>query len=577
MSSFQQDLEVHGTERLIESTLGIKTVLFRAPFSDDKEPTSISQIKTLAHISDLGYIQVGMNADPKDWRNPGVQEIVNRVTTQIEHHNGGIILLHDGGAIRAQTVHALPEIIQQLQKKGYTFVTAQEFLGSSVGLLNYPITAKEKMLTFTDGLGFVTLEGILNLINVVFALTIVCGIIRFFLIAVLAYIANHKKKVKIGAFTYKPSVAVIVPSYNEEKVITKTIKSLLESTYHKLEIIVVDDGSSDKTYEIAKQKYGHNHRVKIFTKENAGKSTAINFGVAHTTAEIIIVIDADTIIEKNAIDILVKDFAHPEVGAIAGNARVGNRMNFITKMQAFEYITSQNLDRRAFGILNCIRVVPGAIGAWRKSLIVQQGGFHDDTLAEDTDLTLRILRAGYKVLYEEKAIAYTEAPHTIAGLLKQRFRWMFGTLQAVWKQIDTLFRIKHKGLGSFAIPDVLLFQVLFPLFAPLMDLLMLLSFVVTFWEIYNHPTSYTIDNLQRSLIYYLLFLAVDYATAILAFLLEKEEDWKLLYVLFFQKLFYRQLMYFTAIKSTITAIRGNMVGWGKLERSATVSQRLVTE
>jgi cellulose synthase/poly-beta-1,6-N-acetylglucosamine synthase-like glycosyltransferase len=258
------------------------------------------------------------------------------------------------------------------------------------------------------------------------------------------------------------------------------------------------------------------------------------------------------------------------VAAVAGNAKVGNRINLLTNWQALEYIASQNLDRRAFALLNCIAVVPGAVGAWRRELLVRTGGFAEETLAEDADLTLALLRLGYKIDYEEEAVAFTEAPDTVRGFVKQRFRWMYGTLQAAWKHIDTLFRPRYGALGMFALPNVLLFQILFPLISPVMDLLMVWSLVAAAWARYQHPLDYTTDTLQRVLFYYALFFTLDLLATFVAFLLERKEDWRLLIWLVFQRFLYRQLMYYVAIKSTLTAIRGTIVGWGKLERKATV-------
>ena len=256
---------------------------------------------------------------------------------------------------------------------------------------------------------------------------------------------------------------------------------------------------------------------------------------------------------------------------MAGNAKVGNRINLLTRWQALEYVTSQNLDRRAFDVLNGITVVPGAVGAWRRELVLEAGGFSSDTLAEDADLTMNILRRGCDVVYEDRAIAWTEAPDTVAGLLKQRFRWVFGTLQAAWKQRATLLRPRFGGLGLVAMPNLVIFQVLFPLVSPVMDLHMGLSLAAAALQQHQHPTEFSTDIIARTAFFYALFVAVDLAAAALAFLLERKEDWRLLMWLPLQRFAYRQLMYYVLLKSMITAVRGSVVGWGKLERKATVT------
>jgi cellulose synthase/poly-beta-1,6-N-acetylglucosamine synthase-like glycosyltransferase len=246
-------------------------------------------------------------------------------------------------------------------------------------------------------------------------------------------------------------------------------------------------------------------------------------------------------------------------------------VNMITRWQALEYITSQNLDRRAFDALNCITVVPGAVGAWRRDLILAAGGFTGDTLAEDTDLTISIRRMGYDIAYEDKAIAFTEAPDRLRSFLKQRFRWTYGTLQSVWKHRNTFFRVRYGLLGFVALPNIVVFQLLFPLIAPMMDLLVLLSVGIYQLQRYYHGNSYSSSNVLKLAGYYALFLVVDYMACILAFVLERTEDWKLLFWLVWQRLLYRQVMYYIAIKSILSAIRGSAVGWVRVERKATVA------
>jgi len=310
--------------------------------------------------------------------------------------------------------------------------------------------------------------------------------------------------------------------------------------------------------------------VRLFTKTNGGKAEALNFGLRQAKGEIIVALDADTIFPPQTIRALVRRFDDPRVGAIAGNAKVGNRINLVTRWQALEYITAQNLDRRAFARLNCITVVPGAVGAWRRKLFEQLGGFASDTLAEDQDLTLKVRKLGYRIGYEENAVAWTEAPDTLRGLAKQRFRWSFGTLQCMWKHRDALFNSRYGALGFVAMPNVWIFQILFPLISPLMDLMFAWSFVSAALERWEHPGEYSITNFKQTLFYYALFLAVDWLAAAFAFLLEKREQWSLLRWLFLQRFCYRQVMYYVMVHSLFTAIKGAVVGWGKLERKATV-------
>jgi cellulose synthase/poly-beta-1,6-N-acetylglucosamine synthase-like glycosyltransferase len=295
----------------------------------------------------------------------------------------------------------------------------------------------------------------------------------------------------------------------------------------------------------------------------------MNFGLKATQAEVVITLDADTLFQPDAIGYLVQHFSDVSVGAVAGNAKVGNRLNILTKWQALEYITSQNLDRRAFEYMNCISVVPGSIGAWRRQAILDEGGFSEKTLAEDADMTLTFLRRGYKVLYEDNARAYTEAPDTVRGFMQQRFRWMFGTLQAAWLHKDTFLKPKYKALGSFVLPNILLFQIFFPLISPIMDITVIVSSLWTWYQRYHHPEGMSTYNLGHLLVFYIVFQLIDFIAASIALLMEKKEDWKLLWWLLPQRFFYRQLLYIIAIRVVLAAIKGKIIMWGSIERKNT--------
>jgi len=566
----QLRLEMNATERVFESELGIRSVLFRPPYAEDVEPSTPDQVAPLQFTGDLGYYTIGMHIDPGDWRNPDAAEIVKETIAQAVSGAGNIVLLHDSGGDRSHTVAALPKIIESLRERGFEIVPISNLLGLSRNALMPVIPDSEKMISEVSGTGFFLLNGFNSTLYYLFLIGIELSVMRLIFVGVLAIYEWHIRHRRLYDSAYSPSVSVLVPAFNEEKVICKTIDSLLRCRYPNFNIVVVDDGSTDDTYKRLLSNFGKHPQVKIFTKTNGGKAQALNYAIQLSDAEIVVTLDADTILRPNAIGKLTRHFINPQIGAIAGNAKVGNRLNILTYWQALEYITSQNLERRAFGLLNCISVVPGAIGAWRRQLILKAGGFAHDTLAEDADLTLTLLQMGYKVDYDEEAIALTEAPDTVDGFLKQRFRWMFGTLQAVWKHRETLFRPRYGAIGMFAIPNVVLFQICFPLISPLMDLVMLQSICWTVWHKYQQPGEYTTQALSQVLPYYLLFLSVDFLAAFIAFCLERKEDWKLLLWLIPQRFLYRQLMYYVAIKSVIKAIQGHVVGWGKLERKATV-------
>ncbi len=574
VSPKQLQFELNATERLLESHLGRKALLFRPPYAEDMEPDTVQQIAPVAMTGQLGYYTVGLKIDPLDWSNSGVNNLVSATLKQAIEHQGNIVLLHDGGGDRSQTVAALPKIIQGLRDRGFELVTVSNLLGLDRDAVMPIVSEQEILLASSNLIVFQIFSYLGSAIYYLFFMGIGFSVGRLIFICGLAfYQPTYRRKYIFKSDDYQPSVTVVVAAFNEEKVICRTIHSLLNSDYSNLEVIVVDDGSTDLTHDRVVQEFVNHQRVHIFSKENGGKSTAINYGVLQSNAEIIITIDADTILEPSAIRRLIRHFADHQVAAVAGNVKVGNRVNVLTCWQSLEYITSQNLERRAMSIINGIGVVPGAIGAWRKEYLLAAGLFSHDTLAEDADLTLTLLSMGYQVRSEESAISYTEVPENVHCLFKQRFRWMFGTYQAIWKHRQAILRPRYRAMGMITLPNILIFQVFLSLISPLMDLCMLLSLGWETWQKQNHPDQFSLEIVSQLWSYYLLFVAVEYLVAIIAFRLEPtKEDWKQLIWLYPQRFCYRQLMYFVAIKAILAAIQGQMIGWNKLERTARVTK-----
>ena len=570
ISDRQFQLELNATQLLIESRLGHKTLLFRPPYAEDVEPSTPTEVRPLEETSKLGYFTIGMLIDPGDWSRPGAEKIASRTIEAAIRGAGNVVLLHDSGGDRNQTIQALPKIIDGLEARGFKLVTVSGLMGAARDAVMPPVPKNQRLMFVVDELAFITLFLFLSVVYSLFILGAALGLGRLLFISVLAIREKRIADKRLYSPGYTPAISVIVPAYNEEKVAVKTIESLLASDYLNFDIIFIDDGSRDRTYEIVRSAFAGNERVKIYTKQNGGKASALNLGIGQTAAEIIVALDADTVFAGDTIGKLVRHFSNERVGAVAGNAKVGNRINLLSNLQALEYITSQNLDRRAFDRLNAITVVPGAVGAWRRELILRAGGFSDDTLAEDADLTMAILRLGYVIEYDDEAVALTEVPENIRDFLKQRFRWMFGTFQCAWKHRDTAFRKKYGSLGRVALPNIFIFQIFFPLISPLLDLVALAAFLFSLWQKSQHPLDYSNAAFLHILFYYALFLLLDFITALIAFSLEKRENWRLILLLIPQRLFYRQLMYYVAVKSVFAALRGQLVGWGKLERRDTV-------
>ncbi len=569
---FVTQLEIDATARLLEALLNRRTTLFRPPYFGDAEPTTSDELDPVSVATDLGYVTAGLHIDSQDWQRPSPQVIIDTVLAQ--RGRGSVVLLHDGGGDRSSTLAALGPLIDSLRARGDTLVLLSTLAGltreQSMPMLERAGALERLTELATFGAIGVAEWGLTWL----FLLAIVLGAIRLAVVTALAFVQRRRggRTVAFTDGTYAPSVSVIVPAYNEEKVVVQTVASLLTQDYaSEFEIVVVDDGSPDGTYRVALDAFAGHPKVTVLTKPNGGKASALTFGIARARGDIVIGLDADTLFVPGTITELVAPLRDPRVGAVAGNAKVGNRINLVTRWQAVEYVTSQNLDRRAFALLNCITVVPGAIGAWRKALVLQVGGFSDDTLAEDQDLTLAISRLGFHIAYADRAVAYTEAPDTFAGLAKQRFRWSFGTLQCMWKHRDVLGRRRFGALGLVAMPNVWIFQLLFAAVSPLADLVFLWSLVSVWLTWREHGATYAVTNLEQLLVFYAVFLIVDWVAAVIAFMMEPGEDLRLTWLIFLQRFAYRQVMYWVVVRSFVAALRGRIVGWGKLERKATVS------
>jgi cellulose synthase/poly-beta-1,6-N-acetylglucosamine synthase-like glycosyltransferase len=454
---------------------------------------------------------------------------------------------------------------------GYHFVSIADLLGRRRADVMPALTASERWGAWTDRAAFDVVYAASTVVHGLFLVGIVLGAARLALLGVLALVQKWRASHRVYDAAYEPSAAVIVPAFNESKVVVQTVTSLLAAQHPRhFQIVVVDDGSTDDTLARLDDAFRGHPAVRILTIPNGGKAQALNYGIAHTPADIVIALDADTVFARDALTNLLRHFADPRVGAVAGNAKVGNRLNLLTRWQAIEYITSQNLERRAFDVLDCITVVPGAVGAWRRDLVLQAGGFSSRTLAEDADLTLAIRRLGYRIVYEDAAVALTEAPDTIRGFIRQRYRWMYGTFQAAWTHRDALFRPRYGSLGFIALPNIFVFQVCFPLVSPVMDLLLAVAAGEVVFGRWQHPAEFSADAFWRVLFYYAVFQAIDLLSGALAFVLERREPARLLVLLVWQRFFYRQLMYYVAIRSVLASLKGGEVRWNKVERKATV-------
>lgn len=583
-------LELNSAQRAIQSVLGRSVILFRPPYISETSPLSLQEFRVLTTAQNLGYTTVGISNNGRDWirydeREDGSEyqrtgdDIAEEILSKIELMPGNAILLHDGPKERENSVAAVAILIPKLRALGYSFSTVHELMGASRESL-FPVVAETPLRHAYKTFLYIVSWGS-DIASGIFIVIVVLGVIRFALILVCAILARIEERQNPCSqedleMARDIPVSIVIAAYNEEKVITNTITSLLGGNHRNFEIIVVDDGSKDNTTGVVKETFANEPRVSIVTQENGGKSAALNHGITLAKTNILVCLDADTQFDPDAVTYMARHFMDPQVGAVAGNIKVGNRRSILTHWQSMEYITNISIGRRAYGYLNAITVVAGAAGAWRRQAIEQSGGYHTDSLAEDMDMTWRVQKSGWNVVNEPLAIGYTEAPEDFRGLYKQRFRWSYGALQCLWKHRDALG--KHGFFGWFGVPSIFIFGCVFEILAPLADVKMLLA-VVSFIGIWlsDHPiypgslehTELVVPMITTAWLY-LLFFGVELMISVLAFRLDRE-DMRPLWLLFFQRFIYRQLMYIVAWRALWKAITGWRQGWGTLQRTGTVT------
>jgi cellulose synthase/poly-beta-1,6-N-acetylglucosamine synthase-like glycosyltransferase/peptidoglycan/xylan/chitin deacetylase (PgdA/CDA1 family)/spore germination protein YaaH len=577
VSAAQTAVELSATQRLFETITGRSMRLFRPPYFGDAEPSTPREVAPLLDAQRQGYMTAGLRIDPGDWDHPDAStpaRIIDVVTTRLKDKTvrpGQVVLLHDSGGDRKRTVEVLPKLIDTLRAQGYTLVTVGQLAGLSQAEV-MPPTSRNSFELLLDRMGFGFFHGLQIALTAMFITAIALGVARLLLLGALALVHRFIVARTLPAMldpATGPLISVLIPCFNEEKVIESSIRRILASNWPRIEVIVLDDGSADHTAEVVRKAFADEPRVTLMSFENGGKARALNKGLARASGDVVVALDADTLFPPDTLGRLARWFVDPRVGAVAGNALVGNRVNLITRWQALEYVTAQNLERRALAALGAVTVVPGAVGAWRRAALSELGGYPDDTLAEDQDLTIAIQRAGWRVEFDPQARAYTEAPETVGGLLKQRFRWSFGTLQCLWKHRAGMFDTKHPVLGFVALPQIWLFQIVLSAIAPLVDLAVIWSLISGVYAWAFHPLEWSPNDLTRPMFYWAAFVFLDLSAGAIGMALERRAPWGDMIWLPIQRFGYRQLLYYVVVKSIDAALHGARVGWGKLERRAT--------
>ncbi|GIF10951.1 bifunctional polysaccharide deacetylase/glycosyltransferase family 2 protein [Actinoplanes teichomyceticus] len=572
LAPWRRRLELSQNQVAIAKATGVHTNLARFPYSSKTEAIDETNWKIVKEAGRAGYLVVVNDLDSEDWQRPGVDQIIRNSVPAGE--SSAIILFHDAGGDRAQTVEALATFIPMMKARGYRFTTVTEGLNRGIEEqaadvragrapesaavipalpLNPPAADGDAWrgaaLIWTVRLA----DGLVALVATLFVVVGVLTIGRTVLLLVLA--GRHARQRRRPDWSWGPPVtdpvSVIVPAYNEKEGIEAAVRSLAGGDHPEIEVVVVDDGSTDGTADIVEGLRLPN--VRVARVPNGGKSNALNTGIALARHDLIVTVDGDTIFERDSIRRLVQPFADPAVGAVAGNVKVGNRASLVATWQHIEYVIGFNLDRRLYETLDCMPTVPGAIGAFRREALAGVGGISDETLAEDTDVTMALCRQGWRVVYEEHAKAWTEAPTTLEQLYRQRYRWSYGTMQAMWKHRGALFDKGPSGrFGRLGLPFLALFGVALPMLAPVVDIMLVYGLV--FWE------------LTETVIAWLGMLALQMVTAAVAFRFDREPI-RPLWRLPLQQFAYRQLMYLVLIQSATTAMTGGRLRWHKLNRA----------
>lgn len=375
------------------------------------------------------------------------------------------------------------------------------------------------------------------LIHVLLVSLIFTMLINFLTVPLAIFHKLKERKEIFKPSDYKPRISIIVPAYNEEKVVARTIETLIEAEYPDKEIIVVDDGSKDNTFGIA-SKY-MSRGVKVLRRPNGGKFAALNTGIAVSTGEIIITVDADSMLARAALTEIVRGFENPDVAGVAGNLKVFNRTKLLTKLQALEYIVQIQIVRRAFENFGSLTVASGAFSAFRKTALQEAGNYDPDYLLEDFDITIKLLKSHQILHGSNEAVCYTEAPETLRDIYRQRLSWFRGDFQNFWKHRDAFFNPRFGIMSKLTFPYMLLSMTL----VPFASIVVLVTSIIMF-----------IDGEWMTLVLaFSLFCTLQILVSILAILVA-EDDLKLA---IYSPLFivgYKQFLDFTMIKALIDII-----------------------
>ncbi|XVV05492.1 glycosyltransferase [Actinosynnema sp. CA-248983] len=450
-----------------------------------------------------------------------------------------------GRVVRLHITSSAPGVVDLLADRypGHRFAGLDSVTGRGVVEAGFGqrVTGHALALAQRHGGTVVVVLGVLSAIVAVLAL------LRAVMQLGLAHTSRRLRRVDaVVDVAHAPPVSVVVPAYNESANIVAAVTSIAASEHPApVEVVVVDDGSTDGTAALV-EGLGL-PGVRVLRQDNAGKPAALNAGIGAARYDALVLVDGDTVFEPDTVSKVVRPLGLPGVGAVSGNVKVANRGGVFGRWQHLEYCAGSNLDRQILNALGCLPTIPGAIGAFRREALAQVGGISAETLAEDTDVTMAITRAGWRVVYEPGARAWTEVPTGVRGLYRQRYRWSYGTFQSMWKH-----RAARGRMGRLGLAYLLLFHVVLPLLAPALDV----------YVIYGA----FIADAPWAVVVWALFLAMQTLSAGYALRLDGE-SLRPLWTFPLQQLAYRQLTYLVVVKSLVTALHGTPVRWQSVGRS----------
>ena len=553
--AWRAKLELGWTQHVIAAATGTTTRLLRLPYSSTPDSVTAAERAVIDQATADGYLVALSDQDSRDWARPGVDQIVR--ASLPAGGSGAVVLLHDAGGDRSQTVAALEQILAKGAATGLRFTTTAQAL--QLPRLQWPASPEQRwtgqalvMAQRSSDLGVIGFELVLLVIGV-----LTLARFAFLLLFARSHARSNRRRIRPFGTPVTEPVSIIVPAYNEALSIQASVRSLAtNSSGYPVEVVVVDDGSTDSTADLAEALDLPN--VRVVRQQNGGKPAALNTGIAAASHDLLVLVDGDTVFEGDTVRRLVQPFSEPGIGAVSGNTKVINRRSLLGLWQHVEYVINFNLDRRMYDVLGCMPCVPGAIGAFRREALEEVGGVSDDTLAEDTDLTMALCRAGWRVVYVDTARAWTEAPSSLRQLWRQRYRWSYGMFQAVWKHRRSVLDSGSSGrLGRYTLPYLLFFQVLLPLVSPAIDVFGVYAlFFLGPW--YAALAWFGFPMLQVLVGWY-------------AFRLDREPAWPLL-TLPLQQFVFRQVMYLVVVQSVVSALLGIRLRWQRMHRTGELAR-----